>query len=149
MISSTQCVHYICGQLIVKKDKISKRNTFINLLQISLNVYNKCVFCSLQTRAAAVIKQLQDLHDQIEQARMELSTFKFLKEQEEAAIPRRIEVSRGQLILPKLCFGYQVKKERTMFNHNVKCFHNPFWFLYKKDFFRYTTTTLFLLVVML
>ncbi|XP_046667969.1 cell division cycle 5-like protein [Homalodisca vitripennis] len=51
----------------------------------------KIITGGYQTRAQGVIKQLQDMHDQIEQARMELSTFKFLKEQEEAAIPRRIE----------------------------------------------------------
>lgn len=37
--------------------------------------------------------------DQIEQAHMELSTFKFLQQQEEAAIPRRIEVSISKLLL--------------------------------------------------
>lgn len=47
----------------------------------------------LQTRAQGLVKQLQDLQDQIEQAYMELSTFNFLKDQEDAAIPRRIEVS--------------------------------------------------------
>ncbi|KAK6635552.1 CDC5 cell division cycle 5-like protein [Polyplax serrata] len=44
-----------------------------------------------QTRAQALIKQAQDLYDQIEQAHLELSTFKFLQRQEEAAIPRRIQ----------------------------------------------------------
>lgn len=48
-------------------------------------------------------KQLQDLHDQIEQACMELSTFNFLKEQEEAAIPRRIEVSVFLLTHQSIC----------------------------------------------
>ena len=46
-----------------------------------------------QTRGQALIKQLQDLFDQTEQAYLELSTFKFLKLQEEAAIPRRIQVN--------------------------------------------------------
>ncbi|XP_022825024.1 cell division cycle 5-like protein [Spodoptera litura] len=44
-----------------------------------------------QSRAASLIKQFQELQDQIEQANLELSTFKFLAEQEKAAIPRRIE----------------------------------------------------------
>lgn len=35
-------------------------------------------------------KQLHDTWEQIEQAHLELSTFKFLQTQEEAAIPRRI-----------------------------------------------------------
>ncbi|XP_046392890.1 cell division cycle 5-like protein [Ischnura elegans] len=44
-----------------------------------------------QSRAQALIKQLQELHEQLEQAHLELSTFKFLQQQEMAAIPRRIE----------------------------------------------------------
>ncbi|XP_063619363.1 cell division cycle 5-like protein [Cydia splendana] len=44
-----------------------------------------------QSRAASLVKQFQELQDQIEQANLELSTFKFLAEQEKAAIPRRIE----------------------------------------------------------
>ncbi|XP_072939643.1 cell division cycle 5-like protein [Epargyreus clarus] len=44
-----------------------------------------------QSRAASLIKQFQELQDQIEQANLELSTFKFLAEQEKAAVPRRIE----------------------------------------------------------
>ena len=44
-----------------------------------------------QTRAQVLIKQYQDLQEQIEQSHLELSTFKFLQSQEEAAIPRRIE----------------------------------------------------------
>ncbi|KOB79294.1 Cell division control protein, partial [Operophtera brumata] len=44
-----------------------------------------------QSRAAALIKQFQELQDQIEQANLEFSTFKFLADQEKAAIPRRIE----------------------------------------------------------
>ncbi|XP_063217197.1 cell division cycle 5-like protein [Bacillus rossius redtenbacheri] len=44
-----------------------------------------------QSRAQALIKQLVSLFDQIEQSQLELSTFKFLQQQEMAAIPRRIE----------------------------------------------------------
>ncbi|KAI4499230.1 hypothetical protein M0802_005813 [Mischocyttarus mexicanus] len=43
-----------------------------------------------QTRAQVLIKQLHDLCEQIEQAHLELSTFKFLQNQEEAAVPRRV-----------------------------------------------------------
>ncbi|XP_015590246.1 cell division cycle 5-like protein [Cephus cinctus] len=43
-----------------------------------------------QTRAQGLTKQHHDLWDQIEQAQLELSTFKFLQSQEEAALPRRI-----------------------------------------------------------
>ncbi|XP_050337173.1 cell division cycle 5-like protein [Bactrocera neohumeralis] len=44
-----------------------------------------------QARAQAMIKQLQDTYDQIEQNSLALSTFKFLAEQEAVAIPRRLE----------------------------------------------------------
>ncbi|XP_067008345.1 cell division cycle 5-like protein [Anabrus simplex] len=44
-----------------------------------------------QSRAQALIKQLHDLTEQLEQSHLELSTFKFLQQQEMAAIPRRIE----------------------------------------------------------
>ena len=44
-----------------------------------------------QSRAQALIKQLQDLYEQIDQASLELNTFKFLQEHEKAALPRRIQ----------------------------------------------------------
>lgn len=44
-----------------------------------------------QSRAQALIKQLHDLYEQLEQSHLELSTFKFLQQQEMAAIPRRME----------------------------------------------------------
>lgn len=44
-----------------------------------------------QSRAQALIKQLQDMYDNIDQANLELNTFKFLQEQERGALPRRIQ----------------------------------------------------------
>uniref|UniRef100_A0A1B0B8Q4 Cell division cycle 5-like protein n=1 Tax=Glossina palpalis gambiensis TaxID=67801 RepID=A0A1B0B8Q4_9MUSC len=44
-----------------------------------------------QARAQALLKQLQDTFEQIEQNTLALSTFKFLAEQEAVAIPRRLE----------------------------------------------------------
>ena len=44
-----------------------------------------------QAKAQALIKQLQETFEQIEQSNLALSTFKFLAQQEEAAIPRRME----------------------------------------------------------
>ncbi|XP_022909189.2 cell division cycle 5-like protein [Onthophagus taurus] len=44
-----------------------------------------------QTRAQTLIKQLQELYEQRDQAHLELNTFKFLQEQEKAALPRRIQ----------------------------------------------------------
>lgn len=45
-----------------------------------------------QARAQALIKQLQDTYEQIEQNTLALSSFQFLAEQEAIAIPRRLEV---------------------------------------------------------
>lgn len=45
-----------------------------------------------QSRAQSLIKQLQDLYEQTDQAHLELNTFRFLQEQEKAALPRRIQV---------------------------------------------------------
>lgn len=44
-----------------------------------------------QSRAQALIKQLQDYYEQIDQANLELNTFQFLEEQEKAALPRRVQ----------------------------------------------------------
>lgn len=46
-----------------------------------------------QAKAQALIKQFQETFEQIEQSNLALSTFRFLAQQEEAAIPRRMEVS--------------------------------------------------------
>lgn len=47
----------------------------------------------IQARAQALIKQLQETYEQIEQNSLALSTFKFLGSQEDQAIPRRLEVN--------------------------------------------------------
>ena len=44
-----------------------------------------------QARAQGLTKQIQDLNEQIEQSQLELSTFKFLNNQEMAAIPQRLQ----------------------------------------------------------
>lgn len=44
-----------------------------------------------QSRAQALCKQIQEVHDQIEQHRLELNTFESLRDHETAAIPRRLE----------------------------------------------------------
>ena len=43
-----------------------------------------------QARAQGLIKQVHDVNEQIEQSRLELSTFTFLKDQETNAIPKRL-----------------------------------------------------------
>lgn len=54
-----------------------------------------------QMRAQALIKQFQDLTDQIERGNMELSTFEFLKDMESIAIPRRVEGLQADLDVQK------------------------------------------------
>lgn len=44
-----------------------------------------------QSKAQVLIKQLQDAYENIDQANLELNTFKFLQEQEKNALPRRVE----------------------------------------------------------
>ncbi|KAG8124518.1 putative Mrna splicing protein [Naja naja] len=51
----------------------------------------KILLGGYQSRAMGLIKQLNDLWDQIEQAHLELCTFEELKKHEDAAIPRRLE----------------------------------------------------------
>lgn len=45
-----------------------------------------------QSRAQVLIKQLQDMYENIDQRNLELNTFKFLQEQEKNALPRRVQV---------------------------------------------------------
>lgn len=47
-----------------------------------------------QSRAQMLIKKLHDIYDSIDQTNLELSTFKFLQEQEKNALPRRIQVRK-------------------------------------------------------
>lgn len=44
-----------------------------------------------QTRAQNLIKRLYELYEQVDQASLELNTFKFLQSQEEVAVPKRIQ----------------------------------------------------------
>lgn len=48
-----------------------------------------------QAKAQALTKQLQETFEHIEQSHLALSTFRFLAQQEETAIPRRMEVSNN------------------------------------------------------
>nr|CAG4649992.1 EOG090X02CC [Sida crystallina] len=50
-----------------------------------------------QSRSQTLIKQAQDLMEQLEGARLELDTYGFLKKQEDAAIPHRMEVVRSEV----------------------------------------------------
>ncbi|KAK1170344.1 cell division cycle 5-like protein [Acipenser oxyrinchus oxyrinchus] len=54
----------------------------------------KILLGGYQSRAMGLIKQMNDLWDQIEQANLELHTFEELKKHEDTAIPRRQEALR-------------------------------------------------------
>ncbi|MBN3318538.1 CDC5L protein, partial [Atractosteus spatula] len=54
----------------------------------------KILLGGYQSRAMGLIKQLNDLWDQVEQAHLELCTFEELKKHEDTAIPRRQEALR-------------------------------------------------------
>ena len=47
----------------------------------------------LQSRASTLSKQLNEIHDQVEQLQVECRTFEQLRAQELQAIPKRIEVT--------------------------------------------------------
>lgn len=51
------------------------------------------VLCFIfQSRAQGLVKQIQDLTEQIESTRIELGTFEHLRQHEMGAIPKRLEV---------------------------------------------------------
>lgn len=69
----------------------------------------KILLGGYQSRAMGLIKQLNDLWDQIEQAHLELRTFEELKKHEDAAIPRRLEV-RFQNPIPEVRHRHLMEK---------------------------------------
>lgn len=68
----------------------------------------KILLGGYQSRAMGLMKQLNDLWDQIEQAYLELRTFEELKKHEDSAIPRRLEVT----LLP--CSFAQTENHREL-----------------------------------
>ena len=52
---------------------------------------------SFQSRAQGLIKQLQDISEQIEQTQVECKTFEDLRKHEIGAIPKRLEVTADGL----------------------------------------------------
>ena len=47
----------------------------------------------LQSRAQGLMKQVQDMYEQVEQTYVEYKTFDHLRQHEVGAIPKRLEVS--------------------------------------------------------
>ena len=54
-----------------------------------------------QSRAQGLIKQLNDITDQIEQTHIEAKTFETLRQHEIGAIPKRLEVCTNNLSIDK------------------------------------------------
>lgn len=77
----------------------------------------KILLGGYQSRAMGLIKQLNDLWDQIEQAHLELRTFEELKKHEDAAIPRRLEVT----ILSDRPFGHMKWRVKVKL-HEMRCY---------------------------
>jgi len=63
----------------------------------------KTLLGGYQARAHSLIKQLQEIYEQIEQNYLSLSTFKFLEKMETTAIPKRLEVLIVNLFLIIYC----------------------------------------------
>jgi len=53
---------------------------------------------SLQSRSQTLQKQLQEMHEQIEQTVVEMKTFENLRQHEVIAVPKRVEVSVATLL---------------------------------------------------
>lgn len=79
--------------------------TSINVLYLYFSI--KCFYFLLvfQSRAIALNKQIADLHDQLEQSRIQCETFDMLRKQEKHAIPRRLTVSIQEVeVINNCCF---------------------------------------------
>merc|ERR1712051_370983 len=70
-----------------------------------------------QSRAQGLTKQVQDISDQIEQAQLELSTFRFLSDQETAAIPQRLQSIKDDV-------ARQTQREQSLQQRFAKLHHN-------------------------
>lgn len=85
----------------------------------------KILLGGYQSRAMGLIKQLNDLWDQIEQAHLELRTFEELKKHEDAAIPRRLEV-RIHNPGPELRHGHL--RDKVFIQGMSSELHRPSWY---------------------
>lgn len=91
---------YTRATLAIKKDRIEaykrkleeNRNHMVREAKRAAKMENKLKILTggYQTRAQVLTKQLNDLWEQVEQSQLELSTFKFLQSQEDAALTRRV-----------------------------------------------------------
>eukprot|EP00058_Branchiostoma_floridae_P018847 XP_002604336.1 hypothetical protein BRAFLDRAFT_85426 [Branchiostoma floridae] len=92
---------YTRANLASKKDRLEsqEKKLEMNRLQMTKEAKRaakiekklKILLGGYQSRATGLYKQLQEMHDQTEQTYVELKTFETLKQNEDVAIPRRIE----------------------------------------------------------
>ncbi|XP_078700146.1 cell division cycle 5-like protein [Branchiostoma floridae x Branchiostoma belcheri] len=92
---------YTRANLASKKDRLEsqEKRLEMNRLQMTKEAKRaakiekklKILLGGYQSRATGLYKQLQEMHDQTEQTYVELKTFEKLKQNEDVAIPRRIE----------------------------------------------------------
>ena len=57
----------------------------------------KLLIGGYQSRGNALVKQLNELHDSLEQSSVELNTFTNLRDQELQAIPKRVETRKEEV----------------------------------------------------
>ncbi|XP_044012402.1 cell division cycle 5-like protein [Aphidius gifuensis] len=108
---------YTRATLAIKKDRIEaykrkleeNRNHMVREARLATKMENKLKILTggYQTRAQVLTKQLDDLWEQVEQAQLELSTFKFLQSQEDAALTRRVSCLNEDLYR-------QVEREKSL-----------------------------------
>ena len=66
-------------------------------LKASVQLVDNCGVL-LQSRSQTLQKQLQEMHEQIEQTVVEMKTFENLREHEVIAVPKRVEVCIATLL---------------------------------------------------
>ncbi len=87
LASKMERIQYMEKRLDVNRQHMTKEAKKATKIEKKLKILTG----GYQSRAAGLIKQLTDAAEQLEQARLELDTFKQLKLSEEVAIPRRME----------------------------------------------------------
>ena len=72
----------------------------------------QCIFSPFpsQSRAQGLVKQFQDIHEQIEQTYVEFTTFDCLRKHEIQAIPKRLAVRTAFFVL-NCSFSYRKYKD--------------------------------------
>lgn len=114
---------YTRATLAIKKDRIEaykrkleeNRNHMVREAKRAAKMENKLKILTggYQTRSQVLTKQLNDLWEQVEQSQLELSTFKFLQSQEDAALTRRVSCLTEDV-------NRQVEREKSLQSRYAK-----------------------------